>query len=119
MVMHYTLTGGFSKIFFPKELEKNFYGGTRFLWIRNLSSEDIYASSTEEDTSDDITIKPKESYRFELTPNDYIFVKGTGDIELSTTAFPEAPYSGSGGGGDDAPLTPEQMSNIIDIINGH
>ena len=40
-------------------------------------------------------------------------------LDTAGTTWKELPKSGGGGGGGDGePLTPEQMANILDIING-
>ena len=77
--------------------EPYFYKSDKYAWIKNKSSDDIFASA---DNSHFISIPAGLSGRIEILRGNKIFVTGSGDIEIHTSDVSVCPFRSIGTGGD-------------------
>ena len=79
-----------------------------YVWVRNLGNS---ALTVWGDVGDTVSLSKLEAVRV-ITNTDYIYVSGTGSVEVIAQGIPDSPYKGCGGGsgGGGGDITVESLS---------
>lgn len=99
-----TVSGVTAVNFNPDSDNPLFYTDERFCWVRNYSETDMHASLDENCTTGaagTITIPAGEAGMLELTPDNAVYINGTGSAEVRTQDFPDCPFKKQAKGGGD------------------
>ena len=108
-----TVSGVTAVNFNPDGNNPLFYTDERFCWVRNLSEAIMYASLDSgcvAGAAGTITIPAGEAGMLELTPDNAVYINGTGSAEVRTQDFPECPFKKQAKGGGESVLIEKSVT---------
>lgn len=98
-----TISGVTEVNFDPQGNNPLFYTSERFVWVKNLSEDDMFISSNSSCTANaDGTayIPAGEAASYNIPSSNKIYISGTGKAEIRTSEIPDCPFKTQAGGGD-------------------
>lgn len=98
-----TISGVTEVNFDPQGNNPLFYTSERFVWVKNLSEDDMFISSNSSCTanSDGTAYIPAgEAASYNIPSSNKIYISGTGKAEIRTSEIPDCPFKTQAGGGD-------------------
>ena len=109
MIKTVTVSGITTVNFDPEGAQPYFYAANKYVWIRNDSEAEMYASLSSTCTAGaDGTMKigAGECGRIEIIPDNVLYLSGTGSAQIHTGDDPECPFkTAAKGGGDSSAVT--------------
>lgn len=122
-IKNVTVSGITEVNFDPEGKLPYFYASNKFVWIKNKSDAAVYVSLDENcvaDADGTAQIGAGEAGMIVLSPENKIYVSGTGKAEIRTSDIPDCPFKAKAKGGDEEFFSyADGNSGMIFIMNDY